>query len=125
MSIAQARDTCKALFGRLSGFLAGIPRDALIVGILILSSSLCFGLGYLAGLDAGRTSEISIEPGFVPAPSAVSSAEQVVASRNGTKYYLPGCAGADRITEANRVWFPSPSVARKAGYAPAANCAGL
>ena len=124
MSIAEARDTCKAFLSRLPGFLAGIPRDALVVGILVLSSSLCFGLGYLAGLDAGRTSEISIEPGPMPT-SAASPMEQVVASKNGTKYYLPGCAGADRIAEVNKVWFPSPSAARKAGYAPAANCAGL
>ena len=48
-----------------------------------------------------------------------------VASKNGTKYYPPDCAGADRISDANKVWFISGAAAMKAGYEPAANCKGL
>ncbi|MDE1919485.1 MAG: hypothetical protein KGH56_02175 [Patescibacteria group bacterium] len=118
MTIPEARERCKAL-------IALVPRDALIVAILVLASSLSFGLGYLAGLDAGHSTTISFEndPGISPA--AAAAAGQVVASKSGTKYYLPECAGAARISEANKVWFPSASAAEKAGYAPAANCAGL
>jgi hypothetical protein len=50
---------------------------------------------------------------------------RVVASKNGTKYYLPDCAGASRISDANKVWFVSADVAVKAGYELAANCKGL
>ena len=46
MTISETRDKCKA-------FIAKIPRDVLIISILILASLLSFGLGYLAGLDAG------------------------------------------------------------------------
>ena len=56
---------------------------------------------------------------------ATSTTGKVVASKNGTKYYLPGCTGADRISEANKVWFSSDAAAIKAGYTLAANCKGL
>lgn len=45
MNIADMREKCK-------GFLKNIPRDALMIGILVFSASLSFWLGYLAGLDA-------------------------------------------------------------------------
>lgn len=114
MTIADAREKCKAALGL-------VPRDLLIFGVIILASSASFGLGLLAGREAGQGSETALE---APLCSA-SSTGAIVASKGGTKYYLPWCAGADRITEANRVWFASPRAAEKAGYAPAANCKGL
>ena len=50
---------------------------------------------------------------------------QVVASKNGTKYYFPWCGGVKNIAEKNIVTFPSSEAARAAGYSPAANCKGL
>lgn len=94
----------------------------LILGVLVLTSSLSFCLGYLAGLDADSVG--SAAPESTPAP-ATSVVGQVVASKSGTKYYLPSCAGAERISETNKVWFASPELAAAAGYAPAANCKGL
>jgi len=118
MTIAEARGKCKS-------FLARVPRDVLILGVLLLSSTTSFGLGYLAGLDAGQGGGISPEDS--PAATAFSTATtgQIVASKSGTKYYLPSCAGADRISPANKVWFSSAAAASAAGYAPAANCKGL
>ena len=112
MTIAEAREKCKSL-------VAKVPRDALILAVLVLASSLSFGLGYLAGLDAGRTRDVLLGVSPVAATSAVG---QVVASKSGTKYYLPSCAGADRISDANKVWFVSASAASAAGYTPASNC---
>lgn len=48
-----------------------------------------------------------------------------VASKNSTKYHLPGCTGAKRIAEHNKIWFNSKEEAESVGYAPAANCPGL
>lgn len=119
ITIAEAREKCKSLIAR-------VPRDVLILSIIVLASSLSFGLGYFAGLDAGQGSGITITESLrAPAPVTGPTSGQVVASKNGTKYYLPECAGADRISDANKVWFASIAVAMKAGYAPAANCAGL
>jgi hypothetical protein len=126
MTIAEAREKCKSLVGR-------VPRDASIVAVIVLASSASFGLGLLAGQDAGQGSDkvITIEKTAEEAPVAAASAAQtpttgrVVASKNGTKYYPPDCAGAARISDANKVWFVSPDAALKAGYEPAANCKGL
>lgn len=49
----------------------------------------------------------------------------VVASKSGTKYHFPWCAGAQSIKEANKIWFASNTEARAAGYEPASNCKGL
>ena len=98
----------------------------LIIGVLVLSSSASFALGFLAGQGSGQgaaQSSDSPPAAFSEEPAAASGA--FVASRNGSKYYLPTCAGAGRISEANKVWFDSASAAVAAGYAPAANCKGL
>lgn len=118
MTIAEVREKCKSLVTKA-------PRDTLILGILVLASSASFGLGLLAGLDAGQGSEVGIEQAPTQSVGAPTESVGVVASKNGTKYYFPGCAGAERISEANKVWFVSPAAAAAAGYAPAANCKGL
>lgn len=102
-----------------------VPRDVLSLGVLVLASCFSFGLGYLAGLDAAvEGSKVSIEQAPLSEVGAPDGSTGIVASKNGTKYYFFGCAGADRISEANRVYFPSPAAAAAAGYAPAANCTG-
>ncbi|MFA6519462.1 MAG: hypothetical protein WCT41_01405 [Candidatus Paceibacterota bacterium] len=115
MTIAEVRGKCK-------GFLTGIPPDMLIIGILVLASSASFGLGYFAGLDAHQVSVEGFEALPVSADATPSKSGQFVASMNGTKYYPTGCAGADRISPTNKVWFASAEAAVAAGYAPAANC---
>ncbi len=121
MTIAEAREKC-------NGFLAKIPKDALIVAVLALSATMSFALGYLAGRE-GQGSEISVAPpplaAAAAAPTADATSGQYVASKNGSKYYLPSCSGADRITDANKVWFATKDAAIAAGYAPASNCKGL
>ncbi len=112
MIIADVREKCKS-------FIARIPRDLLTVGILVSASVSSFGLGYLTGLD--ERAERVPAPGIVPL-AATAVAGQFVASKSGTKYYPPGCAGANRISEANKVWFASAAEAEEAGYALAANC---
>jgi len=50
---------------------------------------------------------------------------KVVASKSGTKYYYPWCAGVSRIKEENKIWFNSIEEAKSAGLTPASNCVGL
>jgi hypothetical protein len=115
MSIAHFRENCKAALGR-------VPRDVLVVSILILASTLSFGLGYLSGRDAGQGRTISISPFFEGTTEPTGAKGEVVASRNGSKYYLKECPGIDRISESNQVWFPSAEAAEAQGYAKASNC---
>jgi hypothetical protein len=119
MTIAETREKCKSIVDRL-------PRDILIISILIFASLASFGLGYLAGQDADRAAGQGSSDTFetVPLPVA-STSEQVVASKTGTKYYEPTCAGVARIPDANKVWFATPVLAQAAGYTPAAHCTGL
>jgi hypothetical protein len=52
-------------------------------------------------------------------------AEEIVASKTGTRYHLPTCPGASQIKPENLVSFSSREAALAAGYTPAANCPGL
>lgn len=122
MTIAEVREKCKSLAGRLRERKAGIPRDLLFLGIIISSSMLSFGLGYLAGVDAGGAGE-TLAPIVSQATSFADT--EVVASKSGTKYYPPNCAGAKRVSETNTVYFVSAAAARTAGYTPAENCASF
>ncbi len=119
MTIANAREKCKT-------FLTNIPRDVLIILVLITTATLSFGLGYLAGEDGREVAPAAFHDSLRIDGSATSSAltetAGVVASKNGTKYYLPTCAGANRISEKNKVWFATIAAAVEAGYTPAANC---
>lgn len=114
MTIAQIRKESKAAIGR-------IPRDVLIVAVLILACLASFGLGLIAGRDGvGQESQVIVSP---PAALNLPAGGQVVASVNGSKYYLPWCAGA--ITESNKIIFSSSHEAEAAGYTPASNCKAL
>ncbi|MGD0328170.1 MAG: hypothetical protein ABSB00_00435 [Minisyncoccia bacterium] len=98
MTIAKTREKCKTVIVR-------IPRDALVIAVPVLASLASFGLGYLAGLDVGvpaqtgQESEVKIEESS--AISTTTAIRQVVASKNGTKYYSLLCAGAVRISDTN------------------------
>lgn len=126
MTIPEAREKCKSLLARA-------PRDTVIVAVIALVSSASFGLGFLTGRDAGQgrsvitveASSIAVSPAEGPVATTEQVAGQVVASKNGTKYYPPDCAGASRISDSNKVWFASAAAAREAGYEPAANCKGI
>src|SRR3989344_4916087 len=105
---------------------------AATVGVLVF---LGFGIGRLtappvAGPSAVPGSGMATSP--LPVPQAAlydaGSAAQVptgmpqgqyVASKNGTKYYLPTCSGANRIKDENRIWFATEAEALAEGYGPA------
>jgi len=48
-----------------------------------------------------------------------------IASKSGTAYHFPWCAGAQKIKEANKIWFNTKEEAESRGYKPAGNCEGL
>lgn len=67
--------------------------------------------------ESGRSATMSSAPS--------DAVGQYVGSKNSDKYHLPSCSGAERIAEANKVWFASREAAEAAGYTPAGNCPGL
>jgi hypothetical protein len=71
-------------------------------------------------------SKIVEQPELVsPVKAETTTENQYVASKNGTKYHLPWCAGAQQIKEENKIWFDSKDEAERAGYTPASNCKGI
>lgn len=60
-----------------------------------------------------------------PSTQAHTSQQKFVASKNGTRYYLPTCSGVKRIKEENKIWFATADEARARGLTPAINCPGL
>lgn len=111
-----------ALYEKSNAYFARIPRDVRVVVLLLSAMIVSFALGYAAGFSGGKEAAVA----FFEGPQATSTGPlSVVASKGGTKYYLPWCAGADRIRADNKVWFSSPHMAEAHGYDPASNCDGL
>ena len=70
-----------------------------------------FTLGFLSTIDSSS--------------AGTTSSGEVVASKNGKKYYFPWCGTVKRIKPENQIKFDSIEEALKAGFTPAANCKGL
>jgi len=125
-----------------------IKEDIFIVVSIILIGLAGFGLGRLSALEKSRgeveikkvdistiissststsnTSAMQMAPMSAAALVASESAKGLlVASKNGTKYHFPWCAGASQITAINKIWFDSYMEAQQAGYTAASNCKGL
>jgi len=112
----------------------------LLPAIVVLVGVGAFGLGRLSASSPNHTALRIIYPN-AQAATPVKAGEvsgkttqpfddaqglrNFVASKNGTKYYLTTCSGANRIKEENKVYFASAAQAQAAGYGPAANCPGL
>jgi hypothetical protein len=80
--------------------------------------------GEVKGASVAIPTTITNKPPVAPA-QAPTAGEEVVASRSGSKYHYPWCAGAKQIADKNKIVFQSFESARAAGYTPAANCKGL
>lgn len=99
----------------------------LFIGLLvILSSTLAYGLGRLTKLEANQapvtiTPVPSSTPQTIQIVDKVSSDNRLVASKKGTKYYYPWCS-SKAIKVENRIYFLTASAAETAGYTRAANC---
>ena len=78
-------------------------------------------------VSANANRDVANTERTVSTQSAQSSDAQgaYVASKSGTKYHLPWCAGARSIKEENKVYFASKEEAEARGYEPAANCKGI
>lgn len=113
-------------------------KDIFIALVIILVAFASFGLGRLSKIEDSRE-PITIEnlsqgsaaiasranPVSQTNPPVPSEKGKFVASKNGTKYYLPWCSGVDKINEVNKVWFETKEEAEARGLTPAANCPGI
>ena len=110
---------------RSKNLLATLPRDVLLVAVLLLVASFSFGFGILVGQDSGSGAPFSVCDSTATPKPVLDAGGEVVASKTGTKYFLPWCSGAKNINTENLMTFASANDAKAAGYTPAANCKGL
>ena len=96
-----------------------------LVAIVLLLSLASFGLGRLSAQEGAKPVVAVREAPPAALVREMAVGGLVVASRRGSAYHYPWCAGASSIAEGNKVWFKSEEAARRAGYAPAKNCKGL
>jgi hypothetical protein len=121
---------------RISDFLTG---RYFVPIVIVLMAIIAFFLGRISGLqdkkepvrvisdNSGEVKGISTKSGETETETATTanSSGSVVASKSGTKYHYPWCAGAKQISAKNLITFNSIEAARAAGYTPATNCKGL
>jgi hypothetical protein len=102
-TLGKGKTSLQAHIGPLKAHLGRIPKDVLTVAVFVLATSGSFGLGILAGRDQvlskGQGSDFTTLKATAAAGAAVSPNTDAktgtyVASKNGTKYYLPSCSGA-------------------------------
>ena len=102
----------------------GVLERLWLPAVVVLVGLTAFGLGRLSALQEGKEG-LRIHQVDLPAAAAAFEERRFVASKNGSRYYLPDCSGAKQIKEENKIWFGSPEEAVATGYTPAANCLGL
>ena len=114
---AKFKTSCKSL----------LENEELFVSVLLIVVALAsFGLGRMSVEQGGGVVEVgSGSQSASVGAYAPRDADTYVASKNGTSYHLPWCAGAQKIKEENKIVFDSREAAEKAGYSPAGNCKGL
>jgi hypothetical protein len=122
---------------KIKAFVLQIESETyLMILIIILVGLAGFGLGKLSNAGEGKAviiqtgSKENTVPDSFKEPQNTASAinavsgnlGEIVASKNGTKYYLPGCNGVGRILDQNKVYFASEKEALDAGYTKASGC---
>ncbi|MDP2676619.1 MAG: Ada metal-binding domain-containing protein [bacterium] len=111
-------------------------NDLLLAVSFFLIAIIAFGLGRLSFTVENssvktpiRVEENGAALGLTGDRAAGEQKNQVllpyVGSKNGSVYHLPGCSGASRIAEENKIWFSSKEEAENLGYRPAKNCEGI
>jgi hypothetical protein len=107
--------------GYIKNKLRYIPFDFFIAILIALIGFSSFALGWIARGEQ-KTHDVRVEE--IP----FSNSETVglfIGSVNSDKYHYRWCAGAERISPENRLYFNSVEEAQVAGYEPASNCSGL
>lgn len=112
--------------------------DFFTILLIILFGMSAFGLGRLSvdpAIDSGISVNLMDQQATAGAskspleeknnPANTTTTGTYVGSRNGSKYHLPWCSGAQRIKEDNKVWFATKEEAARFGYTPAKNCKGI
>ena len=109
-----------------------IPDDLFLGLIIILVAFGSFGLGRLSKIEGSKTPvqfentpETTLEKVKPFLGENTTTDTQLVASKNGTKYYYSWCTGVSKISPANLIYLGSKEEAEARGYTASATCKGL
>ena len=97
----------------------GIPLILILVGLS------AFGLGRFSASEEVRPVITIHEAPLASAPATLHMGGMYVALDTGSVYYLPWCAGAQKMALERERWFKDRESAERAGYKPAKGCKGL
>jgi hypothetical protein len=125
----------------LNKFKGLLNHDIIFQSLLVvLVGVVSFGLGRMSTVETTQGSSVAVYPTVVSTapplsvtnlsvpesvPSEQATSLRYVGSRNGTKFHLLTCPGANSIKEENKVYFNSKQEAYSRGYTEAANCKGI
>ena len=131
----------KELAEKAKLFLEQNERELILAAGVFLALLIAFGSGILVGNNKPKEPLTIEEPAVAeeisslrenlkifnesPAPgSEIKKEEQnnFVASKNGEYYYPLDCAAANRIKDANKIFFASKEAAEQNGLKPSAYC---
>lgn len=117
-------------YKRLKDWFWTHEKDVFIALLMILTSSLSYGLGRLSKIEANRlpvtiTAPTSSPIKLVNPPAVAENDNRLVASKKGTKYYFPWCGGRGTIKAENRIYFVTEQAALAAGLTRAGNCSSV
>lgn len=128
MSLRHIKEKIKPLLA----ILRKTVNSVIIYLIVVISIINAFGIGYLSGIPSSinvyteknfAIDFINPKQGSAAHNSGTATATgDIVASKNGTKYYKTTCSGAKRIKEENKVYFQTVDDAVMAGYGEAKGC---
>ncbi len=125
------------MLSKLRQFVEEYSDEFFLVVVLALVAAVSFGVGRLTAPN-DSTGELLIKSMPIEIDRLVEAVEQPLASEEGSSgptqivgnkqskiYHRSDCSGAQRMADANKIYFASITAAKSAGYRPAANCPGL
>jgi len=96
-----------------------------LILIVLLVGLASFGLGRFSALEEIKPPVAIEEAPSAAKPQGMYAGGLYVASRTGSVYYYPWCAGASKIAQGNQVWFATAQAAQNAGFTASKSCKGL
>lgn len=125
------------MISRLKQFVETYADEFFLIAVFLLAAIVSFGMGRLS-VTGSSSGDLLIESTPVEINSVVQAVEQTQVSEQGSSeptqivgnkkskiYHRADCSGAQRLSEANKIYFASIAAAKDAGYRPAGNCPNL
>lgn len=125
--LIRCKEACIRHEKRLGSLVLGLLALSLLLGLSRLAwlESRVTPIRIIGPADSSQQASLAGSLDLAASSKVRATIGKYVASKSGTRYYLPNCAGVSRIKEENKVWFATKEEAESRGLLPAANCKGI